>query len=550
MPRLLLGQSDFEQFRADDGFYLDKSLFIQNLLNAAAPSQLYPRPRRFGKTLNLSLARYFFEIGPDRSELFSDLAIWQVPEARRHFQRHPVINLTFKGIKTTTWAETLLLLQHTLATEIRRLLPTLGHAAYWTQLADQPGQIPPTILAPLSQTLHQRAGEKVVILIDEYDAPLLTAWQHDETSPGYYDALTGWLRSLLEAALKDNASLFRGVLTGVLRVAKESMFSGLNNLQSFSLLSTEQPEQFGFTEADIDRLLDFTQRTHEKPDFQQWYNGYRFGETTIYNPWSILCALTHPRSPLQAWWVNSSENTLLRTLLIGESAFRNDFARLLAGETVEKEIDESIILRELHGSSVWSLFLLAGYLRAESIQAGTGAPLVTLRVPNQEVMQLWKKTFMDWISGKGTLEPLHEALLSGDAPAVQELLERLLERHVSSHDVKASQDEAFYHAFVLGLLVSLEKTHLVHSNREVGRGRADVQIAPKELGKPGVILEFKKLERGRTLAGMAEEALAQTVRLKYTTELENRGVSPIYCFGISFSGKEVVVRGGAERLGS
>jgi hypothetical protein len=267
------------------------------------------------------------------------------------------------------------------------------------------------------------------------------------------------------------------VLTGILRVARESLFSGLNNVIVFSLLQKSIPEPFGFTEAEVTMLLEQAERSTELSEFQYWYNGYRFGNTTVFNPWSILNAVARPQEPLQPWWVNTSENTLA--------------------------------------------------------------------IPNLEVRTVWEDSFQEWIiDGLGNIEPLHQALLTGDAMAVEELLGTLLLRHVSTWDLKDTQDEAFYHAFVLGLLVSLEKTHRVQSNREVGRGRADVQLAPKEAGKPGVILEFKKQVKGRTLGAMAEEALKQTETLAYTTELQSLGAAPVYRFGIAFAGKKVAVRVG------
>lgn len=540
MLPIQLGQSDFTQLRQRGGLYIDKSGFVSTVITDPALVQLYPRPRRFGKTLNLTTVQAFLEAGPDKTALFEDLSVWGDRVARSHFQKHPVIFLSFKDVKARNWPEAQQQIQSLLALEIRRLLPWLPSESLesWEAMARQQQPIRQDVLLRLSRELSQNAGQLVVLLVDEYDSPLLTAWEH-----GYFDDAVSWFRSFLSAGLKDNPNLFRGVLTGILRVARESLFSGLNNISIFSLLQEEIPESFGFTEAEVADLLERVGRSPELPEFQRWYNGYRFGDTTVFNPWSILNALARPRTPFQPWWVNTSENTLLRRLLLGNAQFQQEFARLLLGECIESRIEEDMILHEVSSDKLLSFLLFSGYLKLTSRRDERGRIFAGLAIPNLEVRTVWEDSFQAWmIDGLGTLDPLLRAFLTGDALAVEELLGKLLLRHVSTWDLKDTQDEVFYHAFVLGLLVSLEKTHRVQSNREVGRGRADVQIAPKEAGKPGVILEFKKQIKGRTLGGMAEEALKQTATLDYTTELETLGAAPIHRFGIAFAGKKVAVR--------
>jgi hypothetical protein len=545
LPPILLGQSDFEQLRIQGGLYVDKSALISTVLSSSAQVQLYPRPRRFGKTLNLSMLRHFFESGPNRSALFEDLAVWQDAKARAHFQQHPVIYLSFKDCKYTNWAETRQLLQGLLAAELERLLLGWQHPAVLASLQKrlelilngqgETGQF----LRDLSQALLETTQCSVVILIDEYDAPLLTAWEH-----GYFEEAVAWFRTFLSAGLKDNVNLFRGVLTGVLRVGRESLFSGLNNVKVYSLVQQEVPEPFGFSEEEVAGLLKQFGREGEQGAFQRWYNGYVFGGVTVYNPWSILNALMSPRAPLQAWWLNTAENTVIHRLLLGNLAFQQEVATLLQGGTVEREVDENVVLRDISGEKLWGFLLFSGYLKAEKVRWSEGLCLATLKIPNLEVHRVWKTTFQQWLSdGLGQVEPLHRALLTGDAAAVQELLETLLLRHVSTWDVQRTQDEAFYHAFVLGLLVTLEKSHRVRSNREVGKGRADVQLLPREVGKPGVVLEFKRLEEGKTLKAMARKALKQIETSQYALELQEAKAAPVYCFGIAFSGKDVLVMG-------
>jgi hypothetical protein len=398
---------------------------------------------------------------------------------------------------------------------------------------------PERMLRDLSFALHQATGERVVLLIDEYDAPLLTAWQYD-----YYDEVASWFRSFLTAGLKDNEHLFKSVLTGILRVAKESMFSGLNNIAVYSLLA-KQPEPFGFTDPEVQALLAEYGREGECEEVRLWYNGYRFGETTVYNPWSILNVLGNPRESLRPWWVNTSDNALVKELLLGHTELSVEMETLLRGQTIEKQIEENVALRELHEDAVWDLLLFSGYLRTEKVWVVKGRTYGTLSIPNFEVSIVWEGVFRGWLnSGLGRLEPLHQALLAGDSKKLEALLHKLLLWHVSHHDLKGIQAEAFYHAFVLGLLVTLEGTHRVHSNRESGYGRSDVQIVPKEPGKAGVVLEFKNGEEGRKLETLADEALQQIGAQLYTTELEAAGATPIWKFGIAFAGKKVVVRGG------
>jgi hypothetical protein len=524
--------------------YVDKSGFISGVLQSGADVQLYPRPRRFGKTLNLSMLRYFFEAGPDKSSLFEGLVVWQDAAACKHFQQYPVIYLSFKTVKHRSWPEALASILSQLTQELERQQARREQASPLLKASLQAiavGQGSPTeTLFLLSKALHQVSTRPVVILIDEYDAPLLTAWEH-----GYFEDAIAWFRSFLSAGLKDNPYLFRGVLTGVLRISRESLFSDLNNIIVYSLLDQRSGSYFGFLPEEVERLLEEFRQSSALATVQHWYNGYRFGMATVYNPWSILQFLARPEAGFRPYWLNSSENGLIRSLLLENVAFQPELETLLRGGTIEKEIEENITLWDLHSYQLWNFLLFSGYLRADQARIDErGRHYVSLGIPNWEVRMIWEDSFSGWLeTGLGSLEPLHRALLTGDAATVQALLETLLLRHVSTWDLKSSQDEAFYHAFVLGLLVTLEKTHAVRSNRETGKGRADVLVAPKERGKPGVILEFKKLEKGRTLEGMAEEALRQVEKGAYAVDLQSLGAEPIWAFGVSLAGKEVVVVG-------
>lgn len=548
-PTMLIGESDFVNLRRKSELYVDKSLFVTEVLRRNHVVQLYPRPRRFGKTTNLSMLRYFLESGPDRSGYFTDLQVWNDPLARAHFQRHPVIHISFKGVKHSSWAEAEHILLEILREAVQDQEERLNHAAISTSLkknlldiANRVRDPDTRVLFELSKALQQATGEDVVVLIDEYDAPLLTAWQNEGLDAGYYDKMANWFRTLLEAALKDNPHLFRAVLTGILRVAKESMFSGLNNVEVYSLLARDLPEPFGFTQAEVEHLLALFGRSAELPEVQRWYNGYMFGDTVVYNPWSILHVLSYPKRSYEPYWINTSSNDLIRDLLLTRVELSEETQALLSGGSIEREIDENVVLRDLEGNHVWSLLLFSGYLKPLRVRETEENTYATLSIPNQEVRIIWRQTFRDWLKrGVGELEPFFAALLSGNHPKLEVLLTRLLSKHVSTHDVKETQAEAFYHAFVLGLLVALEPTYQVRSNREDGLGRSDVRVLPRTPGKPGFVIEFKAQE-GRSIDTMAQEALEQIEAKQYTLELQEAGATPIFCYGISFLGKKICIK--------
>ena len=545
---ILLGESQFLSLRERGALYVDKSGFVNEVLTAPAMVLLYPRPRRFGKTLNLTMLHAFFEIGPDRSWAFQDLSIWLDPQARAHFQKHPVVYLTFKDTKYETWVRARQTIQILLTDEISRHREALTDPRVPPEVVRRlervlTGTARPSdeerSLRDLCVALHIHHGAQPILLIDEYDSCVLHAWEK-----GYYDESVEFFRALLSPALKDNPHLYKGVLTGILRIAKESMFSGLNNVEVYSLLNQQRGEYFGFTEPEVFQLLDAFGRGGERAEVARWYNGYRFGRTTVYNPWSITRMLNRPGEPLTPHWLGTSDNALVRSLLLQNPDLGPQVETLLRGGAVAARIEENVPLRDLRGHHIWSLFLFSGYLRAENVETRGTQTWADLTIPNLEVGGIWRDTFTEWIGGSsGQVAPLHAALLGGNAPKVEELLRGLLLRNASVHDSPETQDELFYHAFVLGLLVTMENTHAVRSNRESGEGRPDLLILPKRPGLPGVVLEFKR-KRGKTpLATSARAALKQIIDRNYAVEVEAAGASVVRKFGIAFSGKEVVVRG-------
>ncbi len=550
-----LGSSHFPSIRAEGRLYVDKTGLVCEVLDAPAQVSLYPRPRRFGKTISMSMLQAFFEIGPDRAALFADLQAWSDPETRKHFQRYPVIALSLKDTKSPTWAECKSALDVVLAREVERHAAEIGGPDIPHGLRERLEDVihrrgdTRNALRDLAEALALHHGERVVILIDEYDAAVLSSWEH-----GYYDECIQYMRRFMSAALKDNPVLFRAVLTGVLRVARESMFSDLNNLEVYSPFQRDRPECYGFTEAEVAGLLSDFGRTSLADEVRRWYNGYRFGDSTVYNPFSVMSMLAKPKEELQGWWLNTSENTLARELLLDHVDLHEQIATLLAGGSIETLVEDGVPLRELSGKNVWGLLLYAGYFSVVRTWHERTEHWAELTLPNLEVRGLWESTFNRWLADRTRgVGNLPDAVLAGDAPRIEAILGQMLLRHVSPEDVGATKDEAFYHAFVLGLLVVLEGTHAVRSNRGTGYGRADVQILPKRPGLPGVVIEFKRRPRkpgerlkpivAGELEALADQALAQIDDNKYTTELAACGASPVHKLGIAFAGQDVVVRG-------
>jgi hypothetical protein len=554
-----IGIDDFRLLREQGLVYIDKSQLICELLDRPGVQVvLLPRPRRFGKSLNLSMLRWFFErSGQDVSHLFEDLAVWRAGASyREHFQRYPVIYVTFKGVKAERFEDAWAAIREKLRDVVRaheavldsdRVPPLL--AARLRQVLD--GTAEPVLyrrmLLDLCESLHAHYGEPVVLLIDEYDEPIHAGYMH-----GYAREILDFFRGFLTEALKGNPHLFKAVLTGILRIARESIFSGLNNLAAYTLLRPDFATCFGFTEAEVADLLARAGRSEQLPIVQRWYNGYLFGGQVIYNPWSVLSFVADTQGRPRPHWLNTSSNDLIRKLL-QDNATRIEpvFESLLAGNGIEQVLDESVVLDRLDSSpeALWSLLVFSGYLKAEE---RVGDPMEqsshVLTIPNQEVRLVYTTAFRDWMQVRmrghgGNLDRLTRALLDGDAATLEEQLQAFVENVLSYHDSGAPSPEQLYHGFVLGLLAVLEPDYLVRSNRESGQGRPDVMIRPTRPGRPGAVLELKVARPGRkTLEAALDEGLAQMQLQGYTTELLAAGAQPIHGFAVAFDGKTVRVR--------
>jgi hypothetical protein len=553
-----IGIDDFRALRERGLAYVDKSNLIRELLDAPGIEVvLLPRPRRFGKSLNLSMLRCWFERREeDLSHLFADLSIWQAGEAyRAHFQRYPVIHLTLKGTKGATFEECWGKIREKIVDlfEAHRHLLDSGRLddvdeRRFRQILDGTAEraLYARALFDLSAHLHAHHGEKVVILLDEYDEPI-----HSGYANGYARPILDFMRGLFIDGLKGNPHLYRAVVTGVLRVSKESLFSGANNIAVYTLLRSEFATSFGFTEPEVASLLERAGRSALLDEVRGYYNGYSFGGTAVYNPWSILSFLADPHARLRPYWVKTSSNELVHEALRRHAfGVQREIETLLEGGAVARDLDEDIALDDLatRASAVFSLLVFSGYLRAEEVP-GESLEIrpYALSIPNREVRSVYTSTFRDLLreqlGDESAVDRLERALLGGDAEALEEELGAFTKTVLSYHDT-ARRPEQVYHAFVIGLLATLDPEYEVRSNRESGKGRPDVMVRPRRAGKPGAVLELKVAKPGKkTLDEALAEGAAQIRDRDYASELRAAGASPVHAFAVAFDGKDVRVVG-------
>ncbi len=548
--KLPLGLSDFKTV-IDEGYtYIDKSLFIQELVEKGVTAALLPRPRRFGKTLNLSMLRYFFEKSDeDTSYLFKSLKIWQNESCRALQGQFPVIFISFKDVKQTSWAHAFEFLRGVIAGEFNRhrivfeseTLSLEEKELYHKILTEKASStLLERSLSLLTEWLCRYYGKKVILLIDEYDTPAHTAYVGK-----FYDELMAFLRTWLSAGLKDNPFLEQGVLTGILRIVKESIFSGLNNVMTFTILQDDFQDKFGLTELEVKQLLKDYHLLDKWDLIKQWYNGYRIGaQEGIFNPWSVLSCIAS-KGALAPYWVNTSDNALMRQLITqGSEEFKTDVEELLRGASIEKTVEEGLIFTDLHKKTktVWSLLLFSGYLSLVTTPK-YGTPC-SLRIPNAEVREIYESVIKGWF--EDTLSErqyglLLQSLTSGDRSTFSQLFQKFLLSSFSFFDFSAEEPGRIYHSFVLGMLLGLKDRYEVKSNRESGYGRYDVMLIPKKPQELGIVFEFKKAEDKIDLDSVAISALQQIEERQYDLELKERGVRRILSLGMAFQGKSVAI---------
>ncbi|MFO0674796.1 MAG: AAA family ATPase, partial [Polyangiaceae bacterium] len=524
--RIPIGIDDFRTVRESGFEYVDKTDLVRQLIDRDNVGVvLLPRPRRFGKTLNLSMIRCWFEKTEQPvSHLFEGLSIWGAGDAyRAHFQRYPVIHFNFKGSKASSFQAAMGAIRKRIVDLFRAHRAVLDGGRLdevavrrYRQILD--GTAEQTLyddaLRDLSEYLHAHHGEKVVLLIDEYDEPIHAGHVH-----GYRDEILDFMRNFLGEGLKSNPHLHKAVVTGILRVAKENLFSGLNNLGVFTLLKREFNTCFGFTEAEVTALAEQRGRGDKLDAIRAWYNGYIFGGEVVYNPWSVCNYLELGEDLPGPYWVSTSSNDLVHELL-ERYAFdlQPVFESLLEGGSVEVRLDDNVAFAEIRDNpdALWSLLVFSGYLKAEECAPDAlGRRIHRLSIPNHEIRDVYATSFRHFLDRRlraegGSLSTLTKALLSGDAETFEEELQSFVTNVLSYHDPGKLRPERVYHGFLVGLLAVMEPGHQVRSNRESGAGRPDVWIRPTTPGKPGVVLELKVAKPGKkTLEQALEEGLSQ-----------------------------------------
>lgn len=545
-----IGVEDFKKVR-ENYYFVDKTDFIRQLIDAHSAVTLITRPRRFGKTLTLSMLKYFFSIDRKKESqgLFSGLSVEKSGTAyMNHLGAHPVIFISLKNVSGDTWESIVKSLGFALA-DLYRSFNYLSQSAvvddslkiylqkviYENATQDELA----VSLLRLTTMLHQHYGKPVILLIDEYDAPIQQAWER-----GFYGECIRFMRQFLGSALKTNASLDFAVLTGVLRIAKESIFSGLNNLDVCSVMTDQYSDVFGFTADEVSDIASALQCRHMLPDIQAWYDGYRFGTADIYNPWSVINFFD--KQTLADYWVNTSGNAILRQLMKQTDAEQKEsLLSLLQGDSVTAVIREGVIYDDIgeNPDALYTMLLTTGYLTAIHKQSTFGGQLCRLVIPNREVKDAYRAEVLERMRGRlaaSSLLLMMEDLVAGHVVPFSKTLKRYIAYLVSSYD--AANKESFYHGFLLGMTALFVPEYVIESNRESGYGRFDIAIFPKDISKAGVLMEFKAADSESQLEDKADEALRQIEETQYGTEFEKRGISKVWKYGIAFCGKQVHVK--------
>ena len=551
---LPIGISDYVRAQSEY-YYVDKTMLIKEFLDKKPLVSLFTRPRRFGKTLNMDMLRVFFEISDeDTSRYFMDKNIWKCgAQYQAHQGKYPVIFLTFKDVKFDTWKATIDKIRGLLQEEYGRHQELLisdkisqYEKEYFSKILDATAnEVELTsALERLSKMLATHYEKSPIIIIDEYDTPIQEGYSKD-----FYDEIISFMRNFFSGAFKDNKNLSYGFLTGILRIAQESIFSGLNNLTVNSVMDEEYSQFFGFTSDEVKVMLEYYNMSDKENELKDWYDGYRFGNEEIYNPWSVINYISRGGIP-QAYWVNTGKNEILDDVMRTST---DDIAErlhaLLQGESVIARIDQNVVYRSLaeEPSNIYSLLLVAGYLKTQKkeLQAD-GAYLCEVSIPNKEIASVYKNEILSYFLQIGvitrtTANKIAESLYANDYKKLQKAIAEYLDKSISFYDGGA---EGFYHGLMLGLIALMDNQYKIKSNRESGDGRYDVCLIPRGKRYPGIILELKWKEKLKedALNKLGEDALAQIDNLRYDLEMKEDGITNILKFGIAFSGKKVVVK--------
>ena len=549
-----IGISDFKEFNESNYYYVDKSILIKNILDNRCKVTLFTRPRRFGKTLNLSMLKYYFEkTETDNSYLFEGLEIWKAGEKYKKQQgKYPVINLTFKGAKMNNWEQTYVELTRTIGEEYERhsyLLDSMTDAKekeIYIKIKNNEAKFTDytASIKNLCKYLEKYYKQKPIILIDEYDVPLQNSYIY-----GFYDETINFVRAALQDALKDNQYLEIGILTGCLRVSKESIFTGLNNLEMVSILNKQYAECFGFTQEEVDEILKYYGIEERREEIKEWYDGYQFGIKDIYNPWSVLkCVkdmVVNKASMPEAYWANTSGNDIVKKLIRNaDEVTKNEVEMLINGGTIEKTLNANITYNELDESTnnVWSMLFFTGYLTYVKERRGEGDVIsyYELKIPNKELLFIYKAIVKGWFEEKvkkQDFSKLYKDILNGNENDLKVEINRFLLENISVYD----SYESFYHGLLIGIL-SRMKGYKIHSNVESGYGRSDIMLEPVDEREAAIIIELKVAKEIEELKQKSEEALKQIEERKYQAYLKKIGCENIIKYGIAFCNKRCLIK--------
>ena len=561
---LPVGVENFEDMVKSGYYYVDKTMFIKELLDLKGKVNLFTRPRRFGKTLNLSMLRYFFEDSGDmeknhqNKELFRGMKIMDAGESyTSRMGKYPVLNLTLKSAKQENFESACYELQAEIASEFdrhrniieqekERLTPK--EYEQYLSIADEQAdeRLVRGSLKLFSKCMYKITGRNTVILIDEYDVPLENAYFR-----GFYEKMAAFIRSLFESALKTNDYLQFAVITGCLRISKESIFTGLNHLNIISVLDKKYSEHFGFTEPEVLQMMKYYQVEKRFSAMKEWYDGYRFGSVEVYNPWSVIKFLYDLCSDINAfphpYWINTSSNDIIKDLIVrADRETKGQIEVLLSGKTLDIQVHEEVTYEDMRGSSenLWNFLYFTGYLTKESEYFKDKYIFLKVRIPNTEVMTIYENTILNWMKEMIKKENYHElyrAMEEGNAERVRDILNGQLFSTISFFD----NAENYYHGFLTGIL-SQSENYFVKSNRESGKGRSDIMVKSPSLRGRSFVVEVKVSACIDDLEDDAEKALQQIYEKDYKEELRSEGYKKIDCYGIAFFRKDCEVRFGAD----
>lgn len=547
---LPIGVSDFKS-ATTNYYYVDKTLLIRDFLNAIPMVSLFTRPRRFGKTLNMDMLRVFFEKTPeDTSIYFKDKYIWQFGDYyTKHQGQYPVIFLSFKDVKCSSWQETFQKISKLISLEFMRhnelesssVLSSYEKEQYHRFASENINEVDCQMgLQLLSLLLHKHYDKECVIIIDEYDTPIQQGHLCD-----FYNEIVDFMRNFFSGGLKDNPHLAFGFLTGILRVAKESILSGMNNLKTNSILDNNYSSYFGFTNEEVRDMLAYYDYEDKYQEICEWYDGYRFGNSEIFNPWSVINYISDQCFP-KAFWQSTGSNDIIGEIIgTATPEINENLYKLFCGNTVTTYVDTSVIYPEVQNNpnSIYSFLLVAGYLKvAEIYPQNDGNYMCDVAIPNKEILYVYEKEVLNRTNQNNVSISIHQAIFSKDTSKLQSLLENFMLKSISTMD---GASEAFYHGMMLGLCAVLGSQFKVRSNRESGLGRFDIELLPMVKGIPGFIFEFKHTKDINVdLDSLANSALKQIEDMKYDTELNDFGVEDIVKIGIAFRQKSAVVKRG------